>query len=101
MAGPAEVKAAIQAAQTAFPAWAAMLAADREKLLLKAADYMEANTERFAGYLIDESGSCFMKAMDRGGTECQHHPRRCRRVPQGGGGRLPAGGRWSGQYLYP
>lgn len=86
MAGPAEVEAAIQAAQTAFPAWAAMLAADREKLLLKAADYMEANTERFAGYLIDESGSCFMKAMDEVGQSVniiRAAAGECRRVEGG------------------
>ncbi len=66
-AGPDETEAAIAAAHAAFPAWAAMLAADREKLLLNAADYMEANLQKFATYLINESGSCFMKAMDEVG----------------------------------
>lgn len=62
-AGPEEIEAAITAAQEAFPAWAAMLANDREAILLKAADHLQANMERYAGWLIAESGSCFMKTM--------------------------------------
>lgn len=63
-AGPDEVEKAISAAVEAQPAWAATLASDREKIILKAADYMEANIEKFANILIDESGSAFMKSMD-------------------------------------
>ncbi|MGN1001475.1 MAG: aldehyde dehydrogenase family protein [Oscillospiraceae bacterium] len=63
-AGPAEVDAAIAAAQAAFPGWAALLPSAREDYLLRAADHLRANMEKYAGWLIEESGSCFMKAMD-------------------------------------
>lgn len=63
-AGPAEVEAAIAAAVEAQPKWAALLPEDRERVLLRAADHMEQNLERYAAMLIDESGSAFMKAMD-------------------------------------
>ncbi len=63
MAGPKEIDAAISAAQAAFPAWASMLANEREAVLLKAADHLQANIEKYAGWLIAESGSCFMKTM--------------------------------------
>lgn len=63
-AGPKEVETAITAAVNAQPAWAALLPEQREKVLLKAADHMEANLEYYAQLLIDESGSAFMKAMD-------------------------------------
>lgn len=63
-AGPDEVEKAISAAVEAQKNWAALLPEEREKVLLKAADHMEANLERYAQILIDESGSAFMKAMD-------------------------------------
>lgn len=63
-AGPKEVDAAIAAAHAAFPAWAALLPKEREDYLLKAADHPRQNMEKYAGWLIEESGSCFMKAMD-------------------------------------
>ena len=63
-AGPDETEAAIAAAEKAFPEWAAMLPDKREKLLLDAADILEKDTEKYGNMLIDESGSCFMKAMD-------------------------------------
>ena len=66
-AGPAEVEAAISAAVEAQPRWAALLPEERERVLLKAADHMEANLGRFAEMLIEESGSAFMKAMDEVG----------------------------------
>ena len=62
LAGPDEVAAAIQAAAAAFPAWSATLPAQREAILLKAADHLEKNIGRYADWHIDESGSAFMKA---------------------------------------
>ena len=64
MAGPDEVERAIAAAQAAFPVWAARLPAEREEYLLKAAEHLAANSEKYTRWLIDESGSCFMKAAD-------------------------------------
>ena len=64
MAGKEEVEAAITAAHEAFPKWRALLPGEREDYLLKAAAHMKENVEKYAGWLIDESGSCFMKAHD-------------------------------------
>lgn len=47
-AGAADVDRAVAAAGRAFPAWSAMAAADRGRLLLKLADAIEANAERLA-----------------------------------------------------
>ncbi|GGO99485.1 aldehyde dehydrogenase family protein [Wenjunlia tyrosinilytica] len=44
--GKAEVDAAVAAAKAAFAGWAATPAAERAKLLLKVADWLEENTER-------------------------------------------------------
>lgn len=63
-AGPIEVGDAIKAAHLAFPAWSATLPAQREEILLKAAEYMAQNKDRFTDWLIDESGSTFTKASD-------------------------------------
>lgn len=62
-AGPDEVEAAISAAYASREVWAGTLAADREKILLKAADHLEANIMDFATRLIEESGSTFVKSM--------------------------------------
>lgn len=62
LAGPAEVEAAIAAAAAAAPAWAALPATQRQKYLLRAADHMEQNLDRFAGFLMDESGSVLSKS---------------------------------------
>jgi aldehyde dehydrogenase (NAD+) len=67
LAGPDEVEAAIASAYAAQPAWAALLPSERELYLLKAADYLEQNTEKFANWIIDESGSGFMKSFDEVG----------------------------------
>ncbi len=64
IAGPAELETAIVKGLEAQPAWAALLPEEREKVLLKAADHMEAHLPEYAQILIDESGSCFMKSMD-------------------------------------
>ena len=63
-AGPKELETAIVKGLEAQKAWAKLLPEEREKVLLKAADYMEQNVDRFTQILIDESGSCFMKAID-------------------------------------
>ena len=63
-AGPKELETAIVKGLEAQKAWAKLLPEEREKVLLKAADYMEQNVDRFTQMLIDESGSCFMKAID-------------------------------------
>ncbi|MFM0324520.1 aldehyde dehydrogenase family protein [Caballeronia glebae] len=48
MAGRDDVDRAVQAAKKAFPAWSAMAAADRGRLLLKLADAIEANADELA-----------------------------------------------------
>lgn len=48
MAGREDVDRAVQAAKKAFPAWNAMAAADRGRLLLKLADAIEANADELA-----------------------------------------------------
>jgi aldehyde dehydrogenase (NAD+) len=53
---------AVQAARAAFPRWANLPAAERERLLLKTADAFELNQDRFLDLLIDESGSTISKA---------------------------------------
>ena len=63
-AGEEELETAIVKGIEAQKGWAALLPEEREKVLLKAADHMEANMFNFAQILIDESGSCFMKSMD-------------------------------------
>ena len=62
LAGPQEVDAAIMAAHAAFPGWAALPAAEKQKYLLRAADHMEKNLDLYAGYLMDESGSTVAKS---------------------------------------
>lgn len=47
-AGAADVDRAVEAAQKAFPAWAALSASERGRLLLKLADRIEAESEAFA-----------------------------------------------------
>lgn len=63
-AGPDEVEKAIAAAVASQPAWAAAHMSEKELVLLRAADHMEANLERYGMMLVNESGSCIMKAMD-------------------------------------
>jgi aldehyde dehydrogenase (NAD+) len=60
--GAADVDAAVKAARAAFPAWANLAAGERERILLRAADALEANRERLLDLLIDESGSALNKA---------------------------------------
>ena len=58
----ADIAAAVEAARQAFPAWARMAPADRERILLHAADQLEANREQLADIVVDESGSTLFKA---------------------------------------
>jgi acyl-CoA reductase-like NAD-dependent aldehyde dehydrogenase len=51
----ADVRAAVDAAQAAFPGWAATEAATRRSLLLGAADLLERHTEALAGILRQET----------------------------------------------
>ncbi len=60
-AGEKEVEEALQGAYEARKAWGKTLAKEREKILLRAADYMEGNAEKFLPDLIDESGSSHIK----------------------------------------
>ena len=61
-AGKKEVEAALAAADGAFAGWSSLLASQREKILLKAADNIEALREEAIEILIEEAGSTFMKA---------------------------------------
>jgi aldehyde dehydrogenase (NAD+) len=59
----ADVARAVHAASVAHPAWAAAAPAERERVLLRAAELIERRgTERFLDLLIDESGSTAAKA---------------------------------------
>lgn len=60
-AGEKEVEEALQGACLAGKSWGRSLAKEREAILLKAADYMDENAERFIPLLIDESGSSLIK----------------------------------------
>jgi vanillin dehydrogenase len=57
------MRAAIDAADAAKAAWGATLAAERERILMRAADELEAARDEIADLLIDEAGSTFGKAM--------------------------------------
>lgn len=63
-AGPTEVELAIASAVEAQKIWKKSICSEREKILLKAAEHLEKNIEKYAGWIIEESGSCFMKAWD-------------------------------------
>ncbi len=58
----ADIARAVEAARGAFPAWAGLAPADRERIMLRAADWIEAHEDRFLDILIDESGSTIRKA---------------------------------------
>lgn len=61
-AGVADAGRAVEAARRAFPAWAGLPPAERERILLCCADAVEAQAERLLDVLIDESGSTIQKA---------------------------------------
>lgn len=56
-AGVEDVNAACDAAAAAFPAWSETGPNDRRKLLLKAADLLEAKTPDFIKLMIEETGA--------------------------------------------
>ena len=60
----ADVDAAVTAARTGFALWQSMSPAQREQVLLKAADIVEQEgKERFLDTLLEESGSTISKSM--------------------------------------
>jgi acyl-CoA reductase-like NAD-dependent aldehyde dehydrogenase len=63
MAREQHMRAAIDAAEAAKAAWAATLAADRERLIMRFADELEAARNEMVDLLIEEGGSTFGKAQ--------------------------------------
>jgi vanillin dehydrogenase len=63
MAQEQHMRAAIDAADAARQSWAASLAAERERLILRFADELEAARNEMVDLLIDEGGSTFGKAQ--------------------------------------
>ena len=61
-AGPEELEKAISAAVEAQKVWAKVGPEDKEKILLKAADILEASADKYTLIFSRESGSCLMKA---------------------------------------
>ena len=55
--GRAEAEAAVAAAQAAFPAWAAMAPAERQRLFLKAADITERRLPEIVPIMVAEGGA--------------------------------------------
>jgi aldehyde dehydrogenase (NAD+) len=58
----ADVEAAVSSARRGYEHWSSLPPYEREKILLKCADNVEANYDRLLNLLIDESGSAVMKA---------------------------------------
>jgi aldehyde dehydrogenase (NAD+) len=82
-AGKADVERVLASSAKAFETWKGIGPSARERLLLKAADLMEARSKELADVLIDEAGSTLLKA----GYETHHTPNfvrsmagECRRV---------------------
>ena len=48
---------AIEAAQTAFPAWSKTKPSKRRDILLEAAEIMESHAHELGGYMMDETGA--------------------------------------------
>jgi acyl-CoA reductase-like NAD-dependent aldehyde dehydrogenase/ABC-type branched-subunit amino acid transport system ATPase component len=61
--GEAEMRAAIDAAEAAFPAWSKTPPAAREAVLYKAAELLEERREEVVDVLISEAGSTFIKSQ--------------------------------------
>jgi aldehyde dehydrogenase (NAD+) len=62
-ASRADARAAIEAAQAAFPAWSGMNHAQRARILHKCGDIVEARAKEIHEVLIDEGGSWIGKGM--------------------------------------
>ncbi|MGH3001715.1 MAG: aldehyde dehydrogenase family protein [Gaiellaceae bacterium] len=58
-----DARRAVEAAAAAFPAWSQTPPAERQRILLKAADILEARAEDVASWLIRETGSAFGFSM--------------------------------------
>jgi acyl-CoA reductase-like NAD-dependent aldehyde dehydrogenase len=58
-----DAKRAIEAAAEAFPAWSQTPPAERQRVLLKAADILESRQDEVAAWLTRETGSTFGFAM--------------------------------------
>jgi benzaldehyde dehydrogenase (NAD) len=56
-ATPEDARAAVRAAQRAFPAWSAMGPGERRRLLSRAADALEAMGDEFAAAMAAETGA--------------------------------------------
>ena len=63
MAQEQHMRAAIDSAHATKAAWGATLAAERERILMRAADELESARGEMADLLIDEAGSTFGKAQ--------------------------------------
>ncbi len=61
-AGAVDAEAAVQSARQGFAHWSGLPPAERERILLRGADAVEANYDRLLNLLIDESGSTIVKA---------------------------------------
>ena len=59
---PADADAAVQSARRGFEKWSALPPAERERILLRCADRVDAQHDRLLQLLIDESGSAIVKA---------------------------------------
>mgnify|MGYP000464775996 FL=1 len=66
-AGREEVDEAIASAQKAWKPWANTAADEKERILLKAADWMQEHIDEVADVLMGESGSAFGKAYFEAG----------------------------------
>lgn len=62
-ASEAQAEAAVQAAKAAFPAWAATPLAERQAMLVKLADAIDANAEALARALTQEQGKPLEEAQ--------------------------------------
>ncbi len=84
-ASAADVEDAIAAAHMARVSWAQVLVAEREALLLKAADIIQARADELRDLLIEETGSTFLKAPWEVGyaVSCLRSAAACTRQPNG------------------
>jgi len=63
MAGPEDMRRAIEAAHAVKDLWGNTVAAERELILMRAADVLESKRQEIVELLIDEAGSTFGKAQ--------------------------------------
>ncbi len=84
-ASPQDVEDAVASAHAARGSWQAMVAAEREAILLKAADIIAARADEIRDLIIDETGSVLLKAPWEVGyaVECLRVAAGCVRRPTG------------------